>query len=54
MTVHVPFPVGDLSSLARKQLVCTVGVSAVRNTLSPVALQGTDTTLPYDECDLNR
>ncbi len=54
MTVRVPFPVGDLSPLARKQLVCTVGVSAVQNTLSPVVLQGTDTVLPSDECDLNR
>ncbi|CAM5292072.1 hypothetical protein [Streptomyces avidinii] len=54
MTVRVPFPVGDLSALARKQLVCTVGVSAVADTLSPVILQGTDTTLPSDECDLNR
>ncbi|MFJ7592935.1 GerMN domain-containing protein [Streptomyces sp. NPDC097617] len=54
MTVRVPFAVGDLSPLARKQLVCTVGVSAVPDTLSPVVLQGTDTTLPSDECDLNR
>lgn len=54
MTVRVPFPVADLSALARKQLVCTVGVSAVADTLSPVTLQGTDTVLPADECDLER
>ncbi|MFG2988709.1 hypothetical protein ACGFZK_05285 [Streptomyces sp. NPDC048257] len=54
MTVHVPFPVGDLPELARNQLVCTVGVSAVADTLSPVILQGTDTTLPSAECALKR
>ncbi|MGW6981580.1 GerMN domain-containing protein [Streptomyces sp. NPDC054932] len=54
MTVRVPFAVGDLSALARKQLVCTVGISAVADTLSPVTLQGTDTTLPPAECDVLR
>ncbi|MFC9297623.1 hypothetical protein ACFTWH_26895 [Streptomyces sp. NPDC057011] len=50
MTVRVPFAVGSLSELARSQLVCTVGVSAVPDTLSPVTLQGTDTALPAAEC----
>lgn len=54
MTVQVPFPVGDLSAPARRQLVCTVGVSAVADTLSPVVLQRTDTVLPADECGLAR
>ncbi|MBT2481136.1 GerMN domain-containing protein [Streptomyces sp. ISL-94] len=54
MTVRVPFAVGDLSELARSQLVCTVGVSAVPDTLSRVTLQGTDTTIPSAECDLKR
>ncbi|MEU9300098.1 hypothetical protein [Streptomyces sp. NPDC048269] len=52
--VRVPFAVGDLSALARSQLVCTVGVSAVPDTLSPVTLQGTDTALPSAECDSRR
>ncbi|MFG2876496.1 GerMN domain-containing protein [Streptomyces sp. NPDC048337] len=50
ITVRVPFAVGGLSELARNQLVCTVGVSAVPDTLSPVALRGTDTELPAAEC----
>ncbi|MER5778246.1 hypothetical protein ABT144_28920 [Streptomyces sp. NPDC002039] len=54
MTVRVPFPVGNLSALARMQLVCTVGLSAVADTRSSVTLQGTDTALPADECDLER
>ncbi|GGS07638.1 hypothetical protein Snoj_11210 [Streptomyces nojiriensis] len=54
MTVKVPFAVGDLSALARMQLVCTIGVSAVKDTLSPVTLQGSDTTLAPAECDLKR
>ncbi|MGW7329107.1 hypothetical protein ACWGIU_11065 [Streptomyces sp. NPDC054840] len=54
MTVQVPFAVGALSPLARMQLVCTVGVSAVPDTLSPVTLQGTDTTLAPADCDLKR
>ncbi|MET9323062.1 hypothetical protein ABZX75_23110 [Streptomyces sp. NPDC003038] len=54
MTVHVPFAVGGLSELARSQLVCTIGVSAVPDTLSPVTLRGTDTTLASAECDSRR
>ncbi|MFJ9080750.1 GerMN domain-containing protein [Streptomyces sp. NPDC102278] len=54
MTVQVPFPVGDLSELAREQIVCTVGISAVADTLTPVVLRGTDTALPVDECELAR
>ncbi|WP_030768506.1 GerMN domain-containing protein [Streptomyces sp. NRRL F-2664] len=50
LTVNVPFAVGGLSELARDQLVCTIGVSAVRDTLSPVTIQGTDTTLPSADC----
>ncbi|MCX5611275.1 MULTISPECIES: hypothetical protein [unclassified Streptomyces] len=54
LTVRVPFAVGSLSELARKQLVCTIGVSAVPETLSPVTLQGTDTALPSADCDPQR
>ncbi len=50
MTIRVPFAVGGLSELARNQLVCTVGVSAVPDTITPVALQGTDTLLPAADC----
>ncbi|GGQ21908.1 MULTISPECIES: GerMN domain-containing protein [Streptomyces] len=50
LTVNVPFAVGGLSELARNQLVCTVGVSGVRDTLSPVSIHGTDTTLPSADC----
>lgn len=51
LTVSVPFPVAGLSDLARKQLVCTFGVSAVPDTVTPVAIQGTDTTLPSADCN---
>ncbi|MCX4806685.1 hypothetical protein ACFWWM_34190 [Streptomyces sp. NPDC058682] len=54
MTVWVPFAVGNLSALARMQLVCTIGISAKKDTLSPVTLKGTDTTLAPAECDLKR
>ncbi|MFA7765937.1 hypothetical protein ACGFNX_19010 [Streptomyces sp. NPDC048723] len=53
-TVRVPFAVGNLSALARMQLVCTMGISAVKDTVSPVTLQGSDTTLAPAECDLKR
>ncbi|MEY2230697.1 MULTISPECIES: hypothetical protein [Streptomyces] len=52
--VRVPFAVGNLSDLARMQLVCTIGASVVTDTLSPVSLQGSDTTLPAADCDLKR
>ncbi|MDX3534225.1 hypothetical protein PV721_07560 [Streptomyces sp. MB09-01] len=54
LTVRLPFAVGTLSDLARDQLVCTVGVSAVPDVVSPVTLQGTDTTLPSAECERGR
>ncbi|MFG2981643.1 hypothetical protein ACGFYQ_10345 [Streptomyces sp. NPDC048258] len=54
ITVHLPFAVGGLSELARNQLVCTVGVSAVPDVLSPVTLRDTHTTLPSAECDSRR
>ncbi|WP_404954635.1 hypothetical protein [Streptomyces sp. 147326] len=54
LTVRLPFAVGTLSDLARDQLVCTVGVSAVPDVISPVTLQGTDTTLPAAECEPRR
>ncbi|MGW0752875.1 hypothetical protein [Streptomyces sp. NPDC002587] len=54
ITVRVPLAVGGLSDLARSQLVCTVGVSAVPDVLSPVTLQGIDTALPAADCDLQR
>ncbi|MEU7603293.1 hypothetical protein AB0B78_23120 [Streptomyces sp. NPDC040724] len=54
LTVRLPFAVGTLSDLARKQLVCTVGVSAVPDVITPVTLQGTDTTLPSAECERRR
>ncbi|MFD5622429.1 hypothetical protein [Streptomyces yangpuensis] len=54
ITVSVPFPVAGLSDLARKQLVCTFGVSVVPDTLTPVAIQGTDTTLPAADCNPRR
>lgn len=51
LTVRVPFAVGSLSEMARKQLVCTVGLSVVPDTVSPVTLQGTDTALPSADCE---
>ncbi|MEU9375776.1 hypothetical protein AB0D94_18605 [Streptomyces sp. NPDC048255] len=51
LTVRVPLAVGSLSELARNQLVCTVGVSAVPDVVNPVILQGTDTALPAADCD---
>ncbi|MFE9631933.1 hypothetical protein [Streptomyces sp. NPDC006463] len=54
VTVRVPFAVGSLSELARKQLVCTVGVSAARDAMSPVTLQGPDAALPSADCDTQR
>ncbi|MEC4574928.1 GerMN domain-containing protein [Streptomyces virginiae] len=50
LTVQVPFAVSGLSELARAQLVCTIGVSGVRDTVSPVTIEGTDTTLPSADC----
>ncbi|MEU9084165.1 hypothetical protein [Streptomyces sp. NPDC048357] len=50
LTVHVPFAVGSLSDLARNQLVCTVGTSAVPNVVTQVTLHGTDTILPAADC----
>ncbi|MEU6212382.1 hypothetical protein AB0O42_25210 [Streptomyces sp. NPDC089922] len=52
ITLRVPFPVAGLSQLARLQLVCTVAVSSVKDVVTPVTLQGTDTTLPSAECRL--
>ncbi|MFJ1563936.1 GerMN domain-containing protein [Streptomyces erythrochromogenes] len=54
LTVTVPFAVGGLSELARNQLVCTVGVSAVPDTLSRVSIKGTDTVLPAADCNPRR
>ncbi|GAA2637750.1 MULTISPECIES: hypothetical protein [Streptomyces] len=54
VTVRLPFAVGNLPAPARMQLVCTVGLSAVPDTVSPVTLQGTDTTLAPADCDLKR
>lgn len=54
LTVHVPFAVANLSDLARNQLVCTVGVSAVPDTLAQVTLQGTDATLLSADCNPRR
>ncbi|MFD3694627.1 hypothetical protein ACFWUZ_00430 [Streptomyces sp. NPDC058646] len=54
LTVRMPLAVGGLSEQARRQLVCTLGVSAVPDVLSPVALQGTDAALPPAECDARR
>ncbi|MFF4446318.1 hypothetical protein [Streptomyces sp. NPDC001502] len=53
-TVRVPFAVGNLSDLARMQLVCTIGAAVVTDTLSPVVLQGSDTTLPAADCERKR
>ncbi|MFF4261923.1 hypothetical protein [Streptomyces virginiae] len=53
-TVRVPFAVGDLSDLARMQIVCTIGTAVLTDTRSPVILQGTDTTLPAADCDRKR
>ncbi|MEU4124831.1 MULTISPECIES: GerMN domain-containing protein [Streptomyces] len=50
LTANVPFAVADLSQMALNQLVCTVGASAVPDTRSPVAVHGTDTTLPAADC----
>ncbi|MCX5582376.1 hypothetical protein [Streptomyces erythrochromogenes] len=54
LTVSVPFAVGGLSDLARNQLVCTVGVSAVPDTLSQVSIKGTDAVLPAADCNPRR
>lgn len=51
VTVHLPFAVAGLSELARNQLVCTVGVSAVPDVVSPVILRDAHTTFPSAECD---
>ncbi|MEU6296134.1 hypothetical protein [Streptomyces erythrochromogenes] len=51
LTANLPFAVGGLSDLARNQLVCTVGVSAVPDTVSRVSIKGTDTVLPATDCD---
>ncbi|MFJ9545535.1 hypothetical protein [Streptomyces erythrochromogenes] len=51
LTASVPFAVGGLSDLARNQLVCTVGISAVPDTISRVSIKGTDTVLPAADCD---
>ncbi|MFD4864062.1 hypothetical protein [Streptomyces sp. NPDC058412] len=50
LTVHVPFAVGSLSDMARNQLVCTVGTSAVPDVVTQVTLHGSDTILPAAEC----
>ncbi|MER6317353.1 hypothetical protein ABT237_26845 [Streptomyces sp. NPDC001581] len=50
LTVHVPFAVAGLSDLARNQLVCTVGTSAVPDVVTQVTLHGSDTILPAAEC----
>ncbi|MFI8388729.1 GerMN domain-containing protein [Streptomyces sp. NPDC085540] len=52
MTVRVPFAVAGLSELARMQIVCTIGISAVRDVISPITLMGTDTTLASADCSL--
>ncbi|MFE9933322.1 GerMN domain-containing protein [Streptomyces sp. NPDC005533] len=52
LTVHVPFAVGSLSELARNQLVCTLGTSAVPDVVTQVTLHGTDTVLPAADCPL--
>ncbi|MET9568888.1 hypothetical protein ACFYNW_00900 [Streptomyces virginiae] len=54
LTANVPFAVAGLSQTARDQLVCTVGASAVPDTRSPVAIRGTDTTLPSADCRTQR
>ncbi|MER7825573.1 hypothetical protein ABTX85_23785 [Streptomyces sp. NPDC096097] len=54
VTVGVPFAVGNLSAPARMQLVCTIGLSAVPDTDSPVTLKGPDTVLAPARCDLKR
>ncbi|MFF9979374.1 hypothetical protein [Streptomyces erythrochromogenes] len=54
VTASVPFAVGGLSDLARNQLVCTVGISAVPDTISRVTIKGTDTTLPAADCNPRR
>ncbi|MEU6310841.1 hypothetical protein [Streptomyces sp. NPDC047014] len=48
--VRLPIPVAGLSETARLQIVCTVAVSAVKDVVTQVTLQGTDTTLPAAEC----
>ncbi|MFB7181629.1 hypothetical protein ACFCYI_28480 [Streptomyces sp. NPDC056257] len=50
LTIHLPFAVGSLSALARNQLVCTVGTSAVPDVVTQVTLHGTDTVLPAADC----
>ncbi|MGZ9934283.1 hypothetical protein ACXNSR_30880 [Streptomyces sp. NC-S4] len=53
-TVRVPFAVGDLSDLARMQIVCTIGTAVLTDAVSPVILMGPDTTLPAADCDRER
>ncbi|MEU6758208.1 hypothetical protein [Streptomyces sp. NPDC046685] len=50
ITVHLPFAVAGLSKTARDQLVCTIGVSAVPDVISPVVLRDANTTYPAAEC----
>ncbi|MEU3059263.1 hypothetical protein AB0P12_01605 [Streptomyces subrutilus] len=54
VTARLPFAVGGLSALGRGQLVCTLAFAGEPDTLSRVALIGTDTALPADRCDVRR
>lgn len=52
VTAQLPFKVGDLSDLARGQLVCTLAFAAAPGTLNRVTLRGTDTALNPADCEL--
>ncbi|MFD9406926.1 GerMN domain-containing protein [Streptomyces sp. NPDC059989] len=52
VTAQLPFKVGDLSELARGQLVCTLAFAGAPGTLNRVTLRGTDTALSPAECEL--
>ncbi|MFD9353520.1 GerMN domain-containing protein [Streptomyces sp. NPDC060031] len=52
VTVRLPFAVGRLSELARRQVVCTLAFAIVPGTVSPVTVTGTDTSLGPAQCDL--
>lgn len=52
VTAKLPFEVGQLPELARRQVVCTLAFAIVPGTLSPVTVTGTDADLGPAECDL--
>ncbi|MFJ6792784.1 hypothetical protein [Streptomyces sp. NPDC091268] len=54
VTARLPFAVGRLSELGRRQVVCTLASAVVPGSLSQVTLAGTDTTLGPARCEIGR